>query len=285
MLRTVSLFRLVRENGGKACLSGLLLLGLLGVLPGCGERKAVLTSEIQHRGKLVAGVKFDSKPFGFLDSEDGQLKGYDIDLMREISRRLLNKENAVEFQQVFSSTRVIAIDSGSVDVVAATMTITPKRAKVVAFSDPYLIAHQAVVVPTKSSVKSLSDLNGKTILFVLGTTSEATIKKRLPQAKYTGFKSSTDAFSALKSGRGDAMTTDDTIISGFLTDNCGFRVLNEKLSDEPYGLAFRKGSAQAPDELRLQVNKYLAEMKQDGTLERLKAKWVDTALNAKPCKP
>lgn len=281
MLRIVSQIWHLRQNW----LSGMLLIGLLCVFPACGPRKAVLTDEIKHRGKLVAGVKFDSKPFGFLDSEDGQLKGYDIDLMREISSRLLGKPNAVEFQQVFSSTRVIAIDSGSVDVVAATMTITPKRAKVVDFSEPYLIAHQAVVVPTGSPIKSLNDLNGKTILFVLGTTSEATIKKRLPQAKYTGFKSSTDAFSALKSGRGDAMTTDDTIISGFLSDNCGFRVLDERLSDEPYGLAFRKGGQQAPDELRMQVNRYLADMKKDGTLDRLKAKWVDTALKAKPCKP
>lgn len=272
--------RLFRQNR----ISSLLLVGMLCLAPACGSRKAVLTSEIQHRGKLVAGVKFDSKPFGFLDSADGQLKGYDIDLMREISKRLLGKEKAVEFQQVLSSTRVIAINSGSVDVVAATMTITPERAKVVDFSEPYLVAHQAVVVPVNSPVKHLGDLNGKTILFVLGTTSEGTIKKRLPQAKYTGFKSSTDAFSALKSGRGDAMTTDDTIISGFLSDNCGFRVLDEKLSDEPYGLAFRKGSQNAPDELRLQINQYLSEMKKDGTLDRLKSKWVDTALKTKPCK-
>jgi len=268
---------------GQRWLGSLLLIVLLGVLPACGSKKAVSVNEVKHRGKLVAGVKFDSKPFGFLDT-DGQLKGYDIDLMRELSRRLLGKEKGVEFQQVLSSTRVIAINSGSVDAVAATMTITPERAKVVDFSIPYLTAHQAVVVPSDSPARHLKDLDGKTILFVLGTTSEGNIKKRLPDAKYTGFKSSTDAFSALKAGRGDAMTTDDTIISGFLSDNCGFRVLDEKLSDEPYGLAFRKGGAETPDDLRVQVNQSLKVMEKDGTLARLKAKWVDSMLKGKPCK-
>lgn len=266
-------------------LMALLFALCLGLLTGCGpDKKAVSVEDVKQRGKLVAGVKFDSKPFGFLDT-DGQLKGYDIDLMREISKRLFGKEKGVEFQQVLSSTRVIAINSGSVDAVAATMTITPERAKVVDFSIPYLTAHQAVVVPGNSPIHKLEDLNGKTILFVLGTTSESNIKKRLPGAKYTGFKSSTDAFSALKAKRGDAMTTDDTIISGFLSDNCGFRVLNERLSDEPYGLAFRKGGEETPNDLRVQVNLTLQAMEKDGTLARLKTTWVDGMLKTKPCKP
>lgn len=276
-------FRSLTSSGrilaGLACF--LVLLLSLG-FSACDRKQSALLETIQGRGKLMAGVKYDSKPFGYLDT-DGKLKGYDIDLMRELAKRMLGDENAVEFQQVLSSTRVIAINSGSVDMVAATMTITPEREKVIDFSKPYFTAHQAVIVPIKSPVKTLDDLDGKTVLFVMGTTSERNIKKRLPNAKYTGFKTSTDAFSALKAGRGDAMTTDDTILSGFLADTCGFRPLDERLSDEPYGLGFRQDKGASTSSLRQQVDKHLADMAQDGTLDRLKQKWVDAAFQPKPC--
>lgn len=262
-------------------LGSLFLLVLLCVLPGCGEQKILTTADIQKRGKLIAGVKYDSKPFGFLDAE-GKLQGYDIELMRELARRIFGKDDdkQVEFQQVLSSTRVIALNAGNVDVVGATMTITPEREKVIDFSIPYYTAHQAVIVPQDSPVRTLNDLNDKAVLFVIGTTSEMNIKRRLPNAKYIGYKSSTDAFSALKAKRGEALTTDDSIIFGFLADNCGYRLLDERLSDEPYGLAFRQGTKDTVNgtPLRDTINQHLREMHKDGTLDRLKAKWIDTIL-------
>jgi putative glutamine transport system substrate-binding protein len=263
-------------------LNCLLVLLLAVGLSACGEKRTALMDAVKQRGKLVAGVKYDSKPFGYLDT-DGQLKGFDIDMMHELAKRILGDSNAVEFQQVLSSTRVIAINSGSVDVVAATMTITPDREKVVDFSKTYFTAHQAVIVPISSPVKKLDDLQGKTILFVMGTTSERNIRSRLAQAKYIGFKTSTDAFSALKAGRGEAMTTDDTILSGFLADTCGFRPLTERLSDEPYGLGFRQDPDSSTISLRQRVDRELAAMEKDGTLDSLKRKWVDAAFQSKPC--
>jgi len=265
--------------------AGLLILGLIAaLLSGCGSPKAVTLKDVQKRGKLVAGVKFDSKPFGYLDAS-GKLNGYDIALMKELGRRLLGQPDAVEFQQVLSSTRVVALNAGSVDVVGATMTITPERAKVVDFSIPYHIAHQAVLVPETSGIKSLNDLNGHTVLFVMGSTSEVNIKKRLPRAKYLGFKSVTDALSALKAKRGEAMTSDDSILYGFLADNCGYRLLDERLSDEPYGLAFRKGQGVAGDTLKDRVNETLKAMHQDGTLDRLKKDWIENETGKTSCKP
>jgi putative glutamine transport system substrate-binding protein len=265
-----------------ALLNCLLVLLLTVGLSACGEKQPALMDAVKQRGKLVAGVKYDSKPFGYLDT-DGQLKGFDIDMMHELAKRILGDADAVEFQQVLSSTRVIAINSGSVDVVAATMTITPDREKVIDFSKSYFTAHQAVIVPIGSPVEKLDDLQGKTVLFVMGTTSERNIRSRLPQAKYIGFKTSTDAFSALKAGRGDAMTTDDTILSGFLADTCGFRPLAERLSDEPYGLGFRQDPNSSTSSLRQRVDRELAAMEKDGTLENLKRKWVDAAFQPKPC--
>lgn len=277
---------ITRKGAGRLWVAAVLplLFALLAVFPGCrtggNAAGADLLQTIRERGRLVAGVKYDSKPFGYLDT-GGELKGFDIDLVRELARRILGDPESVDFQQVMSSTRVIALNSGSVDLVAATMTVTPDREAVIDFSDIYFMAHQKVLVPWESPVNALDDLSGKTILYVFGTTSEENIKKRLPQAGFTGFKTSTDAFSALKAGRGDALTTDNTILTGFINSACGFRMLSDKLSDEPYGVGFRQDPATYT--LREQVNKTLAEMKADGTIARLERKWFGKAAEGIPC--
>lgn len=244
-----------------------------------------LLDQVQARQKIFAGVKYDSKPFGYLDT-DGTVKGFDVDLIREIAKRLLGSPDDVEFQQVLSSTRIMAIDSGSLDVVAATMTITPEREEIIDFSKPYYIAGQGIMVPRTSPVQALKDLQSKRVLFVMGTTSEGTIKKVLPQAKYIGFKTSTDAVGALKAGRGDALTTDDTILSGFMMDNCDFRLLKDRLSQEHYGLGFKQDVVHhSTDTFREKVNAILGDMEKDGTLERLKQKWVISDTLPSRCNP
>jgi putative glutamine transport system substrate-binding protein len=272
----------------------LIFLMFFGVLiSGCGsETSSTGTQEssgkdrlqlIQERGKLIAGVKFDSKPFGFLDDK-GNVVGYDIDLMREIAKQLLGHADAVEFKQVLSSTRVFDINSGQVDLVAATMTITPEREEIIDFSDPYFVAGQAVMLPVQSPVQSLGDLAGKKTLFVIGATSEANMKGKQPQTKLVGFKTSLDAFSALKAGRGDAFTTDDTILAGLMQGNCDFRLLKERLSSEPYGLGFKQDlESNTTKSLREKINTILSGLKKDGTLEKLQKKWVVSGTVAAGC--
>ena len=153
--------------------------------------------------------------------------------------------------------------------------------EVIDFSAPYFMAHQKILVPYASPAQALADLGGRTILFTFGSTSEHNIKKKLPEANYIGFKTATDAFSALKAGRGDALTNDNTILSGFINSACGFRVLQDELSDEPYGIGFRQDPATRA--LRERVNRELATMREDGTLARLEKKWFGKAPDGRPC--
>jgi putative glutamine transport system substrate-binding protein len=277
----------------KALLSFLFLLSFSLFFSGCNSNPASTTTQappgqdrlsvIQERGKLIAGVKFDSKPFGYLD-EKGDVVGYDIDLMKEIAKRLLGHADAVEFKQVLSSTRVFDINSGQVDLVAATMTITPEREEIIDFSDPYFVAGQAVMVPVQSPVQQLEDLAGKKTLFVIGATSEANMKGKQPNTKLVGFKTSLDAFSALKAGRGDAFTTDDTILAGLMQGNCDFRLLTERLSSEPYGLGFKQDPDHNTTKALLEkINAILGTLKKDGTLEKLQKKWVVSGTVAAGC--
>lgn len=234
------------------------------------EQTPDVYKSIQNRGKLIVGVQYDAKPFGFIDT-DGSIKGVDVDIAKELAKRILGDENKVEFKQVAPSTRIQAITAGNVDIVIATMSITPQRRIIVDFSDPYFIAGQAIVVPTDSNITTLNDLNNKNVVVVLGTTGEKNLRYFVPSAIVQGYKNYGEAFNAFKEGQGDALTTDDSLLMGFIMDNKGYKILPKRLTQEPYGIAFKNTEDAAS--LKVNINRILADMKSDGTLSRIKKKW------------
>lgn len=226
---------------------------------------------IKERGKIIVGVKYDCKPFGFLD-EKNQVQGFDADVARELAKNILGDPNAVEFKQVTSSNRIFMLTSDAVDMLVATMTINPKRLEVVDFSQPYYVAGQAIMIPQDSSIRGIKDLNNKKVIIVLGSTSEKNVRMMAPEAMIQGFRTYNDAFSALKAGRGNALTTDDTIIYGFLDTDPNYKILPERYTKEPYGIAIKKG--EDTETLRMAIDETLYQMQKDGTMRKIRQKWV-----------
>lgn len=253
----------------------LLSLSFIIFLAGCGfksdQPQMDKLDKIKQRGKLIVGVKYDSKPFGFMD-EKNQIQGFDIDIAREIAKNILGDPNAVEFKQVTSSNRIFMLTSDAIDVVIATMTINPKRLEVVDFSQPYYVAGQAIMIPQNSDIRGIKDLNHKKVIIVLGSTSEKNIRMMAPDAIIQGFRTYNDAFSALKAGRGSALTTDDSILYGFLDADKSFKILPERYTKEPYGIAIKKGTE--TETLRMAIDESLYLMEKNGTLKQIKHKWV-----------
>lgn len=253
----------------------LLSLSLMIFLTGCSfnsnQPQIDKLDKIKQRGKLIVGVKYDSKPFGFMD-ENNQVQGFDIDVAREMASSILGDPNAVEFKQVTASNRIFMLTSDAVDIVIATMTINPKRLEVVDFSQPYYIAGQAIMIPQNSNIRGIKDLNDKKVIIVLGSTSEKNIRMMAPEATIQGFRTYNDAFSALKAGRGNALTTDDSILYGFLDTDKNFKILPERYTKEPYGIAIKKGTD--TETLRIAIDESLYRMEKDGTLKQIKHKWV-----------
>lgn len=240
---------------------------------GCAEKQVQTDSldKILNRGKLIVGVKYDTKPFGYVDNKQ-RLIGFDIDLAKEVAKIILGDENRIEFKQVTPSNRILALNSGQVDMIAATMTITPQRRAVVDFSSPYYVAGQAILVPAKSDIKTMSDLNGKKVIIVFGSTAEKNLRAIAPEAIITGYKTYTSGYSALKQGRADAMTSDDTILMGFALQDKSVKLLPKRYSQEPYAIAFKKG----PESKRLinKVDFIIKDLANSGKLNKLKAKWI-----------
>ena len=120
----------------------LCLVFMLGFLTACAqdEPSGNILETIQKRGKLIVGVKYDTYLFGYKDPADQQVKGFEVDLMKEFAKYLLGDENKVEFREVTSKTRIKLLNAKDVDVVVATMTITEQRKRQIDFTNVYFLA-------------------------------------------------------------------------------------------------------------------------------------------------
>lgn len=246
------------------------LIFLAFIISGCTKNKEDLYESIMKKDNITVGISFDSKPFGFKDS-DGQIKGLEADLAREIADRLLGSRGKIVFKDITTQERINAASSGIVDMVISTMTITPQRKKMVDFSDPYFVAGQVICVRKDSKIDSLYDLINKRVIVILGTTGEKNIKRFAPNALIQGYSSNSEAINAFKEGYGEAITTDDALLQGLVLENNDYIILPERLTKEPYGIAFRK--AKQTKALKKNINNIINDMKKDGTLGNIEDKW------------
>lgn len=256
----------------KKILLSFLILTLL-IFTGCTKKEKEISQieKIVERDILIVGVSTESKPFGFINPKTGKVDGFDIDIAKEVAKDILGSERKIEFVPVSPATRIEAITSGKVDMVIATMTITPQRQYFIDFSDPYYIAGQTALVKEDSDIYNFSDLKKKTTIVVLGTTAESNIRRIIPTAKITGYKSYQEAFNAFKDGHADAISSDNTILSGFLIDNEGYRILKNKISQEPYAIGIKQ--TENDESLKRNLNITIARLHRDKTIKDLKNKW------------
>ena len=229
-----------------------------------------LYDEILSRGKLKVGINTDSRPFGFYD-KNGKIIGYDVDLAQYIAQYILKNPDALEIIPVTPSNRLIKASTGEVDMVISTVTITPQRQEVVSFSIPYDSAGQVLMVRRNSKISSIGDLSGQSVGVIFGTTAEKNMAKLAPTASLRGFRSYNDAYQALKSGQINAITSDDTILSRYELDDNEVVILPRRYSNEPYGIAFKKGNT--TKKLKENLDFAIKDMKQKNVLNRLRKKW------------
>ncbi|WP_339239218.1 transporter substrate-binding domain-containing protein [Paenibacillus sp. FSL R5-0517] len=226
--------------------------------------------QIKERGKLIAGVKYDTKLFGLKDPASGNVEGFDIDIAKALAKQILGDETKVELKEVTSKTRIPMLQNGDIDIIIATMTITDERKEQVDFSDVYFEAGQSLLVKNDSPITGLESLSGVKVLAVKGSTSAQNIREKAPDAEVLEFDNYQDAFTALKAGKGEALTTDNIILIGMQQTDNSFQLVGGNFTSEPYGMAIRKGDTAFVEE----VNKLLKSMKDSGEYDTLHEKWL-----------
>lgn len=222
---------------------------------------------IQQRGVLRVGTDPGFKPFA--EERGGQFRGYDVDLVQELARRLNLR---VEFVPVGYDALYDALSTRRVDLLAAALPLAPEQGWRARFSTPYLNAGQVVVVRKGAAIKEEGDLGGKTVGAALGSDGD-TLARKLHQAVPTmtvrsNYETVEAAIDELAQGRLDAVITDTvsalTAINTRPTLSYAFA-----LTFDPYVLAVPIEAYQ----LQNAVNGALDAMRSDGVFDRLNATW------------
>ncbi|MEU2338827.1 glutamate ABC transporter substrate-binding protein [Streptomyces sp. NPDC006654] len=217
--------------------------------------------------KIKVGIKYDQPGLG-LQNPDGSFSGFDVDVATYVAGQLGYKPNQIEFVQTKSADRENALARGDVKFIAATYSITDERKAKVDFAGPYLLAHQDLLVKKDSTISKGTDLNGKKLCSVTGSTSAQNLQKTIaPKANLKEVGTYSECIAGLQSGAVDAVTTDDSILAGFASQDKykgQFKLAGLKLSNENYGIGVKKGDSATVDK----INKALEKMVSDGSWQK-----------------
>ncbi len=217
---------------------------------------------------LIVAVEPVYPPFEF-QAANGELQGFDIDLMREVGKAA---DFEVQFQSLPFDGIIPALQAGTVDAAVSAMTITPERSQVVSFSRPYFKAGLAIAVRTGTQeINSLEDLAGKKIAVQIGTTGAQTAKK-IPNATIRTFDAAVMALQELSNGNVDAVINDAPVtLYAINTGNLKrVQIVGQLLTEEFYGIPTALNSPN----LKL-INQGLTTILENGTYERIYRKWFN----------
>ncbi|KMT21124.1 amino acid ABC transporter substrate-binding protein [Clostridium cylindrosporum] len=251
------------------------ILSLSMLLTGCGKKAEQTTEdnslkEIKDKGKLVIGLDDGFPPMGFR-GENGQIVGFDIDLAKEVGKKLGVE---VEFKPIDWNAKEMELKTKKIDAIWNGMSVTPEREKNMALSKPYLNNTQAFVVKKDSTIKSIADMKGKKIGFQDKSSSQEafTADKNLSSSVASNqvYPKNKDVLVDLKVGRIDVALMDKVVSKYYLAkEKDQYVFLNENLGEEAYAVGFRKGDVKLRDE----VNKILDELKKNGTTSNISKTW------------
>ncbi|MFC4906497.1 glutamate ABC transporter substrate-binding protein [Actinomadura gamaensis] len=237
-----------------------------------------IVDKAKNDKKLVVGVKFDQPSLG-LKKPDGSIDGFDVAVAKYIAQQLGVPESGITFKEARSENRETFLQTGQVDLVVATYSITDSRKPKVTFGGPYYVAHQDTMVKaSNTSIKKAADLKDKKICKAAGSNSWKRVVQGPPDGKLnikattvdaTGYA---DCVAKLESNTVDAVSTDDLILAGFAAQQPGkFKVINDPFTDEKYGVGIKKGDTKGCEA----VNAAITKMYSDGTAKTLLEKYFN----------
>jgi glutamate transport system substrate-binding protein len=224
-------------------------------------------AQLQDKGEIVIGVKFDVPPFGFKNPQTGEVEGFDVDLGKAIADKLGVQPKFIE---AISDNRIPFLQDGTVDLILSTMTITKERNQEIDFSEPYYIAGGRVLVPQDSDIKGVEDLGGRRVCTARGSTYQESIQAQAPDAQLRLIDTYSECFELIQDGAVDAVSTDNVILTGMIVQDETLKMVGEEFTTEPYGAGIARGDT----EFKQFVDETIAEYKEDGRWEETYQEWV-----------
>jgi polar amino acid transport system substrate-binding protein len=242
----------------------------------CAKAGEKSLKSVKDKGKLVLGLDDAFPPMGYRN-ENNEIVGYDIDLAKEVAKRL--KVELVP-QPIDWNAKEQELNTGKIDCIWNGFTITDERSKAMAFTKPYLKNAQVLVVKKDAPYKTLADLKGKKVGLQAGSSAAdalegaADFKASLKQV--VEFKDNLTALMDLEAKGVDAVVM-DLIVANDNIQRSGkpYVVLSESLAPENYGVGFRKDDLALRDAVQAQ----LEAMAKDGTIATITTKWFGSDIS------
>ncbi len=234
------------------------------------DQKDVSLEKVMDKGVFVLGLDDAFPPMGFRD-ENNEIVGYDIDLAKEVTSRMGVK---LVTQPIDWSSKEQELATGNIDCIWNGLTITDERKEVILFTEPYLKNQQILIVKADAPYKTLSDLAGKVVGLQGGSTAsdamDASPEFKASLKEIIEFSENLTALMDLEAGGVDAVLLDLFVANDNIKrSGKNFRILNESLTEEEYGVGFRKNDVA----LRDKVQATLQDMASDGTIANISNKW------------
>lgn len=273
----------IKVSGASAAVLGLGLVGCSGGSDGSGSGDAASKLQtIKDRGVLNCGVKADVLGYGYLNTETNEYEGLEIDLCYQIAAAVFEVEyeeakeqDLCAFTTVTPSTRGTLIDSGQLDIVAATYTITPEREEDWDFSTPYRTDSVGIMVRTADGMTSMEDLDGKVIGVSTGSTTQGLVEQMIQDEGFSctpSFQEYPDYQTikqALSTGNVDAFAMDRSTLNTYMDDTVELLQPEIEFGTQDYGVATEKGC-----DLSQVVDDTVNELLESGWMEEEITTWL-----------
>lgn len=243
--------------------------------PSQGIPSGSTMAAIRQRGRLIAGVDQTTYLFGFLNPANGNLEGFDIEMVKQIATAIFGSwEGHVQWTTIPSSQRENVLRTHAVDIVVRTYSITCARLKDVDFSETYYLAGQRVLAPRNSGITGMDDLGAKKVCATRSSTSLAAIQQAPSKPIPVSVNNWSDCLVLLQQGQVDAISTDDVILAGMAKQDPNLAVVGPRFTDEHYGVGIPKGQ----DDLVRFVNSVLENVRNNGVWQQTYDTWIAPVL-------
>lgn len=244
----------------KKLIALLLALTIVFAFAACSQAPA------EEEKELIMGTNAAFPPYEFVN-DDGSFGGIDVDIATAIAEKLGYKlvVKDMEFDSL-----IAAVDGGSIDFAMAGMTVTDERKESVNFSNTYAQGVQVIIVPDGSDIKTVDDLDGKTIGVQAGTTGDIYCTDDYGQDNVKQYKTGAEAVAALNNGQVDCVVIDNEPAKNYVAANEGLSILDTAYAEEDYAAAIAKTN----DAFLADFNKALEELQADGTIDNIIAKYI-----------
>lgn len=233
----------------------LTVLMMVACFAGCGSAE-----------KLVMGTNASFPPYEYVD-DNGKIVGIDAEIAEAIAEKLGME---LEIKDMEFDSLLTAVQSKTIDVALAGMTVTDERKLAVNFSDTYATGVQVIIVNETSNIKTVDDLKNKKIGVQAGTTGDIYCTDEFGQENVKQYQNGALAVAALKNNQVDCVVIDNEPAKNYVKANQGLKILETEYAVEDYAAAISKENT----ELLEKFNTALSELKADGTIDKIIKKYI-----------